>query len=80
MKRYLLFSGYSYYPSGGWRDFKGSFDGLEEALQAGHKCMQQPDPGCTAADGPWCHVVDSATGEKVHEDRLDHEGKIVSRP
>ena len=31
MKRYLLFGGHVYYPRGGWRDFIGSFDTVEEA-------------------------------------------------
>lgn len=31
MKRYLLFAYDDYYPSGGWNDFKGSFDSVEEA-------------------------------------------------
>ncbi len=32
MKRYMAFGGSTYYPSGGWGDFKGSFDALEEAV------------------------------------------------
>lgn len=32
MKPYLLFMGSRYYPNGGWEDFKGSYDSLEEAL------------------------------------------------
>ena len=31
MKRYLLFAGDTYYPGGGWSDYKGSFDTIEEA-------------------------------------------------
>lgn len=31
MKRYLLFAGDIYYPAGGWRDFIGDFDVLDEA-------------------------------------------------
>lgn len=55
MKRYLLFMYDQYYPSGGWGDFKGSFDTLEEAL----------------AYTPTTHldcreVVDSHTGESVY--------------
>lgn len=30
-KRYLLFVFYDYYPSGGWDDFAGSFDTIENA-------------------------------------------------
>jgi hypothetical protein len=34
MKRYLLFTYDSYYPGGGWTDFAGSFDTIEEARAA----------------------------------------------
>lgn len=34
MKRYLLFSGDFYYPSGGWMDFIQDFDSLGEAKLA----------------------------------------------
>jgi len=33
-KRYLLFSGYDYYPEGGAYDFKGSFETAEEAVKS----------------------------------------------
>ena len=31
-KRYLIFAGADYYPAGGWGDFVGDFDTLEEAI------------------------------------------------
>ncbi len=31
LKRFLLFAGKNYYPSGGWRDFIDSFDTKEDA-------------------------------------------------
>lgn len=31
MKRFMLFAHDDYYPSGGWADFKGDFDTVEEA-------------------------------------------------
>jgi hypothetical protein len=51
MKRYLLFTGNQYYPSGGWSDFKGSFDTVEEAL--------------IETRGDWWHIVDSEIGTVV---------------
>jgi len=33
-KRFWLFAGDNYYPSGGMKDFKGSFDTAEEATTA----------------------------------------------
>jgi len=50
MKRYLLFYGDSYYPSGGWTDLKGSFDDEKEALI--HLCNKYYD---------WWHIVDTLT-------------------
>lgn len=47
MKRYWLFAGETYYPSGGMGDFRGCFDSSEEA-QA-HQMW--------SAD--WAHVFDS---------------------
>ncbi len=35
MKRYLVFCYEQYYPGGGWCDFQGSYDTLEEAKLAG---------------------------------------------
>lgn len=32
MKQYLLFAYAGYYPSGGWHDFCGDFDTIEDAL------------------------------------------------
>lgn len=50
MKRYLLFAGDNYYPSGGWSDFIGSFDTVEQALA--RQCDIRRD---------WYHVVDTST-------------------
>ena len=34
MKRYWLFAGHSYYPSGGMRDYVDSFDSIDNAVNA----------------------------------------------
>lgn len=47
MKRYLLFSGEDYYPNGGWYDYQGIFDTIQEAKN-GH------------TQG-WAHIVDTET-------------------
>lgn len=54
MKRFLLFWGDIYYPSGGWGDFKGSYDTIEEALDK-----------CTKAE--WYQIVDISTGTVIKE-------------
>jgi hypothetical protein len=56
MNRFLLFTGSYYYPRGGWKDFKASFDLLEEAAQAGRNSNRE-----------WWHIVDTETGEIVSE-------------
>ncbi len=50
MKRYLIFGGDQYYPCGGWRDYRGNFDDLEEAkiFTLSLRC-------------DWLHIVDSKT-------------------
>lgn len=58
LKRFLYFNGYVYYPSGGWDDFKQSFDTLEEAKA---HAAQWP--------GEWNHIVDLETGEVIESYR-----------
>jgi len=53
LKRFLLFAGDNYYPRGGWDDFRGSYDSLEEALAAPRH------------NDNWWHVVDSHLGTVV---------------
>lgn len=55
LKRYLVFSFETYYPRGGWRDFHGSFDTLEEAKASSPK-------------GDHAHIVDTLTGGVVAQD------------
>lgn len=62
MKRFLLFWGYDYYPSGGWYDFKGSFDSLDAAKEV--LLQRQPD-GFRECDGDWAHIVDTAEAARI---------------
>ena len=39
MKRYLVFAYDQFYPSGGWNDFVGAFDTLEEAESKGRETL-----------------------------------------
>jgi len=65
MKRFLVFAYEQYYPRGGWGDFVGDFDTLEEVYAA--------DLGKYTE---WAHVVDLTTGEQVGDEvhRMDGEG------
>ena len=56
LRRYAAFACERYYPLGGWGDFVGSWDDLEEARKAAH-----------AARTESCHVVDLTSGEVVYE-------------
>lgn len=56
LKRFLLFTGPTYYPCGGWGDFKESFDTEQEAkdyLLTNHKFDD------------WWEIVDTTTLEAV---------------
>jgi len=52
--RYLLFAGYTYYPSGGWGDYRGSFETVEEAVARFEKDKKENW-------WDWYHIVDSQT-------------------
>jgi hypothetical protein len=75
MKRYLLFLGWDYYPSGGWGDFVGDYDDPNEAfndaskgdeglLVEGERGSQAQEWGFKIRSG-WRHVVDTETKEIV---------------
>lgn len=64
MKRYALFAGHEYYPVGGWHDFQGTFDTIEEAKEA---ARPQRIPGQPTSSWDWWHVIDLTTCEEVAE-------------
>lgn len=54
MKRFILFAGDDYYPSGGWKDFRGDFNSRDEARDEAIRLR------CD-----WYHIVDIEQGVKV---------------
>lgn len=56
MKRYFLFTGDSFYPDGGMKDFDNDFDDLQSAQDYVH---------CSHRTFQWHHVVDMTTGKIV---------------
>lgn len=64
LKRFLLFAGSNYYPAGGWQDFRGDFDTVEEAKDY---LLYNPD-----TERNWWHVIDATTGAAV-EKHPDYE-------
>ena len=59
MKRYLLFMGEIYYPTGGMKDYFWSFDSIEEAKECfnyRYKCSNEIDIMPTI---DWGHIFDT---------------------
>lgn len=65
MKRFLLFAGDTYYPSGGWQDFKKSFDTVLEAVKTA--AGNTKDTDLKGGTWDWWQVVDLETGKMVEE-------------
>ena len=63
MKRFLLFAGDVYYPSGGFGDFVGDFEAPEEARDKLVKWIEaEGDPGYS-----WAHIYDTETMTMVYK-------------
>lgn len=58
LKRYWLFTGAEYYPSGGMKDFKGSFESVGEAIA--HLQIVK-----TSRSIEWYQILDSFEGKVV---------------
>lgn len=56
LRRYLLFTFYDYYPCGGWGDFDGSFNSVEEAKEFAKSKNHHIDN---------IEIIDIVTGEEV---------------
>lgn len=61
VKRYMLFAGERFYPSGGWDDFLGAFDSTEGARA--HVAALKPR--LHIEDGDWFQIVDTEAMEVV---------------
>ena len=58
MKRYLVFAGVAYYPTGGWDDFDSAHHDLSEAVRRAHRLVPH--------SFDWSHVVDLNQHKTVH--------------
>ena len=56
LKRFLLFAGDTYYPSGGWDDYKATYATRRATVKAVNRWSTK---------GGWAHAVDSETGEII---------------
>lgn len=68
MKRYALFAWPEFYPGGGYHDFRGSFDTVEEAETAlrNYLTPETPDDNAVFEAG---HIVEWGTGKIVRKGR-----------
>ncbi len=79
---YLLFAFETYYPSGGWGDFKGKFDTIDQAIEKAktYKWDELNPQNNTENDeifnGYW-HIVDSNTLEIVKAGKYHFYDKDV---
>lgn len=68
---FLLFAGEHYYPRGGWEDWRGRFETLDEAKAAFIGWRDHGDREDHSADPnghhTWGHIVDDREGEIVTE-------------
>lgn len=62
---YLLFAGATYYPGGGWDDFRGAYEELQHAVDAGQGALTQSNSGLI----DWWHAVSIETGAIVERGR-----------
>lgn len=62
---FLVFTGMEYYPSGGWEDYAGTGNTLEEARAVAE----------TKSDGSddWYHIVDAVVGQVVESGYIQDE-------
>ncbi len=62
MKRYILFGGDDYYPSGGTDDLIGSFDTLQEAQEEGNR-RNNLAAYINSDQIDWYNILDTQEGE-----------------
>ena len=74
-RRYCIFAGLDYYPSGGWHDFRASRDTLREAVQAAEEL--------STGDGftlDWWQIFDMDQRRVVAQSRYQGYGAPDSFP
>lgn len=71
-KRYALFAGMRYYPGGGWEDFKGMFETVEDAQAFSRDSLNQIDEeGLLEYD--WGQIVDLLNQSVVLEAGVEYK-------
>lgn len=64
MERFIVFGGHCYYAAGGLHDFVGSFETIEEAVEAA-TATEKVHPYIDRQQDvyEWWHILDAATGK-----------------
>lgn len=70
-KRYALFAGMRYYPDGGWEDFKGLFETIEDAQAFSRDSLNEKDEEFLVYD--WGQIVDLLTEKVVFEALVEYK-------
>jgi hypothetical protein len=60
VKRFVVFAYGNYYPAGGWSDYTGSYDTVEEAREAARYQREENR-------NDWTDIVDLQTGENLDD-------------
>ena len=69
--KFILFAGSGFYPAGGWEDFQGYFDTIEEARK--HLFSIAEDFCCD----PWGHIVKDGKIIETWRDKGTGIGEII---
>ena len=77
MKRFLVFSGSSYYARGGWLDFKGAFASVAEAEAWTAANVEKPEVDYSQE---WWQVVDAESGLIVAGQDGSYSGNLGDLP
>lgn len=65
LKRFLVFAGWNYYPSGGMEDFVGSSDSSIEAIDMMRAKLKEIDMG----ELSWAHIWDQEVGAMFYREQ-----------
>jgi hypothetical protein len=66
-KRYIVFAYNQYYPSGGWNDYQGSYETVDEA-KAAAKNLREGNFALHGWEYEYTQIVDLETGRTVEDD------------
>lgn len=69
---FLLFAGKTYYASGGWLDYRGSYESAADAILDGKALLEASEDSNSShyLDFDWYHVVNLEEDEIVHREGI----------